>query len=49
MWFLEYDVYTGFKRLKEHFREKFIKHLWEDNEAWHKSRLEVNMTPNVTR
>jgi hypothetical protein len=49
MWLLEYDVYTGLKRLKEHFRAKFIEHLWEDNEARHKSKLEVNMTPNGPR
>jgi hypothetical protein len=47
MWFLEYDVYTGFKRLKEHFRAKFIEHFWEDNQARHKSRLKVNMTPKA--
>jgi hypothetical protein len=49
MWLLEYDVYTGLKCLKEHFRAKFIEHLWEDNEARHKSKVEVNMTPNGPR
>jgi hypothetical protein len=47
MWFLEYDVYTRFKRLKEHFQAKFIEHFWEDNRARHKSRLKVNMTPKA--
>jgi hypothetical protein len=45
MWFLEYVVYAGFERLNKYFRVKFIKYFMKDNEAQHKSRLEVNMTP----
>jgi hypothetical protein len=49
MWYLEFIVTQGFNAKRETSRESSSSTLWQDHEARHKSRHEVNMTPSGPR